>query len=126
MLTNDNTRRAIEAIKLEDRAIFHGDLSDYLIEVLESLEVAPTSSDAEMIKTELRFIMLVGNKTTRVEEMESCIDDWFGTSDYNVPDKEQPLYQPNNLVRRLKDWHLNVIFGAALSVVLFALWFYRG
>lgn len=49
MITDNNNKRAIEALKRGDTAYFHGSLCDYLIEVLESLEEPPVDDEDQML-----------------------------------------------------------------------------
>ena len=141
MITTDKTRRAISALKNTDRDFFHGDLDDYLIECLESLQLAPAASDAEFIKKELAFIITASNPAIRIGEMEECIDDWCCVAQREVssnPDIKVGYIEDDSLVQltekdmmdsgsidfdsKLKYWHLtfasSLIFLAATSFLI--------
>ena len=135
MITTDKTRRAIEAIKTESLAYFNGSLPDYLIECLESLETAPSASDAEYIKKELAFIITAVKPSIRIGEMEECIDDWCSVAEIKIGSESAIKLEelPTGLDTidrglidfdsKLKYWHLSLSAGLIfLAVTSFLIW----
>lgn len=110
MITNDNTNRAIQALKQPNRDLFYGDLDDYLIECLESLKLPLTESELIMLHTEMLWIA----KNLPLKDQVKAIDECFSAYDVYVdkPNEEEPLNKKDNKVG-----------GYIISVVYFSLFF---
>lgn len=79
MITNDNTLRAIRALEKQDKSMFYGNLDEYLIEVLMSLKMQPTSWDLQQLNKEVQSTLskLKGSEAKKARtEVAKIISDW--------------------------------------------------
>ena len=117
MINRDDTLRAILAVKTNDASHFHGDLSNYVLQALESLELPPIDSELKLLHKEVSWV--VG--CVPLAEMQQAIDEVFEDCiDEPVAEEDEPLYQPNNRVADMefKHWHLNVLSLCALAIAV--------
>lgn len=77
MITNAKNLRAIEAIKRNDSSYFSDSLSDYLLEVLESLEIAPTDSEYVLLYKEVNWVINLVVKEEQQEAINEIFEDFI-------------------------------------------------
>tara|TARA_R110000851_G_scaffold317339_1_gene480779 strand:+ start:11106 stop:11480 length:375 start_codon:yes stop_codon:yes gene_type:complete len=113
MINRDDTLRAMLAVRTNDASHFHGDLNNYVLQVLESLDMPPIASELKLLHKEVSWVV----NCVPLAEIQQAIDEVFEDCiDTPVTEEDEPLYQPNNLVTniKLKDWHLNALSICAL------------